>query len=130
MARPLRFLLVGGFNTVASYGLFLFFVWLLGAGRYQLCLALQYIFFSFIAFALHKVFVFADTTTNIKKIIKQYTAAAMTWLASYALNAALLHLFVDMLAFNLYLAQLFAMVAVAVANYYGLKKFAFAKKKL
>ncbi|MDI9313683.1 MAG: GtrA family protein [Hydrotalea sp.] len=130
LPRPLRFLLVGGFNTVAGYGVFLLFVWLLGAGRYQICLALQYIFFSFVAYTTQKIFVFADRTTHLKTITHQYISAATTWFVGYIINAALLHLLVDELAINLYLSQFLAMMVVALSNYYGLKTFAFKMKKI
>ena len=129
LPRPFRFLLVGGFNTVSSYGLFLLFVGLLGEQRYQLCLVLQYIFFSFVAYTTQKIFVFADPIINFKTITHQYSRAAMTWVAGYSINAVLLHLLVQKLSLNLYLSQLLAMGVVAIANYYGLKTFAFKVKK-
>ncbi len=127
--RPIRFLLVGGFNNVGAYLLFLFLIHLMGQSHYQLALILQYALFSVVAFATQKIFVFAHGSSGLYHLLRQYVGALTTWVVGYAINALLLHLFVGQFSLPVYLAQFLAMLLVAIVNYHGLKILAFKKEK-
>ncbi|MGI9460978.1 MAG: GtrA family protein [Alphaproteobacteria bacterium] len=130
LRRPLRFLLVGGFNNLSAYGLFTLLILLLGKEKYQMALILDYVLSSFVSFTTQKIFVFADKITNVKKMARQYMGAAVTWVIAYGINVVVLYLLVDVLFINVYLSQFLALTLIAFSNYYGLKTFAFKHTKI
>ncbi len=122
LPEKLRYLLVGGYNTVVSYGLYALFVWLGQAP--QPALFLSFIVSSVNSYWTQKVYVFG-TKGNCKK---EYAKCAVSWGISYGMNVLLLELFLK-LGMNKYLAQVFGLALVTVNSYFMLKYIAFQNHK-
>lgn len=123
LPEKLRFLLVGGFNTVVSYLMFAGFLMLLGDKHYQISLLLAWAISSIISFTTQKIFVW-QTTGNW---IKEYIKCCLSWSVGYAINALTLEIFVKMLQLNVYVGQGIAIVLTTVVTYILFKYFAFKR---
>ena len=104
--EKLRYLLVGGYNTVISYGLYALFLW--GWDNPQKALFLSFIVSSVNSYWTQKIYVFG-TKGNCKKVV-------------------LLALFLKM-HFNPYGAQVLALALVTINSYLMLKYIAFQNYK-
>ena len=122
--EKLRFVLVGGYNTVFGYLLFVCFVFLLTEKYSQIALLASYLLGSINSYLTQKYYVFA--TKNVS--FKEYLQCVMTWMGSYVINAVLLYVLVDVLHFNVYAMQVLCLIICAVFNYVFLKHFVFCKK--
>lgn len=123
MALPekLRFLMVGGYNTLVSYLIYVCLVYM-GMGA-QMALLLSFFIASFNSYFSQKFFVFA-TKGNY---VKEYSKCLSTWIGSYILNAILL--FCLMWAgLNAYIAEFLALAILTIYSYVFLKYFAFKVK--
>lgn len=121
LPEKLRFVLVGGYNTVFSYVLYACFVYC-GMGA-QAALALSFFISSFNSYFTQKFYVF-NTRGNY---VNEYTKCLSTWIGSYLLNALLLFLFMK-LGLNAYIAEFLVLVLLTVYSYVALKYFAFKEK--
>lgn len=113
-----RFLLVGGTNTVVGYTVFaaLYFLVLHEvAFGYLISLLLSYAVSIPIAFLLYRRFVFIVTGT----VVRDFIAFVGVNASSVALNALLLWLLVEFLAAPPLLAQALALVVTTVMSYIG-----------
>lgn len=124
--EKIRYVLVGGYNTVISYLLYALFLWLMNSNFEQVALFFSFIVSSLNSYWTQKIYVF-NTKGNVKK---EYCKCLISWGVSYALNVVLLFLFVKVLELNPYVAQFFALILVTINSYLMLKKFAFKEKKL
>lgn len=122
--EKLRFLLVGGYNTVFSYILFAGLLWGLGGYHEQIALALSFGISSINSFWTQKIFVFASKEPALPEFIK----CLSTWGISYALNAFLLWIMTDGLNVNPYVAQGIVLIVLTVFSWMMLKYFAFKSK--
>ena len=120
----IRFLLVGGFNAVVSYGIYSAFCLILGESFYQYALALAWIISSVVSFTTQKLLVFKGG----EKWFKEYIKCCGTWFFSYLINAGLLEFIVKFLHINVFVAQLIATFVAAIFTYFVFKKFAFRVK--
>ena len=121
LPEKLRFLLVGGFNTVVSYVMFAGLIFLIGESKYQQSLVLSWILSSFISFSTQKIFVF-QTKGNW---IKEYSKCLLTWSIGYAINAGTLEVVVKLLNLNVYIGQAVSIILTTVITYILFKHFAF-----
>lgn len=119
--EKLRFLLVGGFNTVVSYVMFAGLILLLGEAKYQQSLVLSWVLSSFISFTTQKIFVF-QTKGNW---CKEYVKCVLTWSIGYAINAVVLEVVVSALDMNVYIGQALSILLTTVITYILFKHFAF-----
>lgn len=123
LPEKLRFLLVGGFNTVVSYLMFAGFTWLFGEGYYQLSLVLAWVLSSVISFSTQKIFVFCTKGMWFK----EYCKCCMSWMLAYLINAGMLELVVKVCHWNVYIGQGAAILMTTVITYILFKKFAFKR---
>ena len=123
--EKLRFILVGGYNTVFGYLLFVALIFLLTEKYNQLALFGSYILSSINSYLTQKYYVFATKNINFK----EYLQCVTTWMGSYIINAVLLYILVDILHFNVYIMQIICLIICAVFNYVFLKHFVFCKKQ-
>ena len=119
--QKLRFLLVGGYNTVFSYILFAGLLWGLNGQYEQIALALSFALSSVNSFWTQKIYVFASRAPAWPEFIK----CLETWGISYILNACLLWIFVDGIGINAYIAQIIILVILTIFSWVMLKHFAF-----
>lgn len=123
--EKIRFLLVGGFNTVVSYLMFASFIFVLGKPRYQLSLVLAWILSSFISFSTQKIFVFQTKG----KWYHEYVKCLLTWSVGYLINACTLELAIKLLHLNIYIGQAVSILLTTVITYILFKHFAFKGEK-
>lgn len=121
LPEKVRFVLVGGFNTVVAYTIFWILLQILGAEKYQVSLLLSWILSSFISFSLMKIFVFCSKDGWCS----EYFKCVASWGVSYVCNAVILELAVSWLGWNVYISQVFAVVIYTCVTYILFKYFAF-----
>lgn len=121
--EKIRFLLVGGYNTVVSYVLYMFLVYV--EMEPQVALFLSFIISSVNSYLTQKFFVFLTRGDYIKEYIK----CLSTWIGGYVFNAILLFVFLDVCGINAYIAQLICLIILTLYSYCFLKYFAFRTKK-
>ena len=88
LPEKLRFLLVGGFNTVVSYFIFVGLTLIFGNERYQTSLILAWMLSSVISFSTQKIFVFCTKG----QWLKEYCKCCMSWMLAYLINAGMLEM--------------------------------------
>ena len=120
--EKLRYLFVGGYNTVISYALYVLFQWLWEIP--QTALFLSFMVSSVNSYWTQKIYVFG-TKGNCKK---EYMKCLVCWGISYGLNVVLLELFLKM-NLNPYSAQVLALALVTINSYLMLKYIAFQRHK-
>jgi putative flippase GtrA len=115
----LRYLLVGGLNTLVSYIVF-FVIWSLwGANLTHLvCLVLSYLITTWPAYLAQKKFVF-DTQVSIRESLLKYQAVTIT---SFFVNAASLEFMVTIFEWEVTLAQATSLLFTA-AVVFGIHRF-------
>ena len=119
--QKVRFLLVGGYNTVFSYLLYVL-LYYFGLGA-QLSLFLSFVISSLNSYLTQKFYVFNTRGDYIKEYIK----CLSTWVGSYFLNSFLLFVFMRFLGLNAYIAEFVALVLLTIYSFVALKYFAFKK---
>ncbi len=120
--QKLRFLLVGGYNTVFSYALYALFIYT--GITAQLALFLSFLLSSFNSYFTQKIYVF-HTKGNC---INEYIKCLFTWFGSYIINAILLEGLMCLVGLNAYIAEFIALVLITIYSYTTLKYFAFKQK--
>ena len=123
LSEKLRFILVGGFNTLVSYLIFVGLVAILGKANYQFSLLLAWIISSIISFSTQKIFVFCSKGQWCKEYIK----CCASWMVAYLMNAGILELSINWLGWNVYGSQGLAILITTVITYVLFKKFAFKR---
>lgn len=124
LPEKLRFLLVGGFNTVVSYMMFAGLIFLIGESKYQQSLILSWGLSSFVSFGTLKLFVF-QTRGNW---FKEYSKCLLTWSVGYVINAGMLEAVVVFLKMNVYIGQAISILTTIIISYTLFKHFAFKNK--
>ena len=124
LPEKLRFLFVGGFNTVVSYVMFAGLIFLMGESKYQQSLILSWGLSSFVSFGTLKLFVFQTRG----KWIKEYSKCLLTWSIGYLINAGALEGVVKLLHLNVYIGQALSILVTMIMSYILFKYFAFKHK--
>ncbi len=142
LPEKLRFLLVGGYNTLSS----LIFFWLVslcfGAGSYLLALAINHLITVTQSFLTFKLFVFRADTSGflrhegvaltfgklfsnflpIKNSVLEYARAHMVYVFYFLVNSIMLYFFVDFCGFGVMSSQIIS-VAILTSAVFVLHKF-------
>lgn len=121
--EKIRYLLVGGFNTVVYYMIFAVLTLYFGEQYGQFMLFVAFILCSFVSFFTQKVFVF----NTVGDVLKEYPKCLLTWAIGYAINAALLWGCVHFLGINVYVGEVISLATSTVVTYILLKHFAFQR---
>ena len=124
----IRFLLVGGFNALVQYLIYISFLYFWSEDKYQTALILSWIISSFSSFATQKIFVFC-TKGKFMDWIKEYIKCLGVWVVSYTINAVILEILVNYFVINPYLSQIIAITCTTISSYILFKYFAFRHKK-
>lgn len=123
--QKIRYLIIGGWNTVFGYGVFAgLYFWLSGSVHYLLILSISYVLSITNAYIGYKIFVFR-TKGNI---LKEYLRFYVVYGVSFLFNLATLPIFVEMLKFNMYAAQAVVTIITILGSYVLHKKFSFRDK--
>jgi putative flippase GtrA len=121
-----RFVLVGGVNTVLGYGLFALLDVTAGqAIGYLACLVIAYAIATVVAFVLHRRFTFQVHGTG--SAIVDFLRFSVVYVVTLALNAIALPLLVEFAHLAPLLAQAIITVLATVLSYVGHKFFSFRR---
>lgn len=120
--QKLRFLLVGGFNTVFSYGLFVLMVAAIGI-PYKIAIAVGYVISTNVSIFTMRYYVFRSKGS----LKKEYAKAWGVYLTTMLINYAAMYAMVDLGAVNELLAQGIYTVLITVFTYLMHKYFSFTK---
>jgi len=123
--QRVAFLIVGGFNTLDGFVLFVLFHMLLGNGfaRYMLTLVLAQLLAMSVAFFLHRRFVFRVRGHVLLDALRY----GLVNLGTFGLNAVLLPFFVEVVDLAVVPAQILATIVVVVVSYLGHSLFSFRR---
>lgn len=123
--QRVAFLIVGGFNTLNGFVLFVLFHQLFGDGfvRYMTTLLLTHVVAVACAFVLHRRFVFRVRG----HLLLDAARFEMVNLGALAINAALLPLFVEVAGVEVVLSQLLAGAITVIGSYLGHSLFSFRR---
>lgn len=120
--EKMRFLVIGGVNTVFSFALFSGLYYLLApAWHYLSILTVSFTLSTSVAFLLMKVFVFRSPEAYGAEYIK----CILIYSLNFLVNAGLLHILVSQWGLNVILAQFVATAWMVIQSYYGHKYFSF-----
>jgi len=122
--QALRYIFAGVVNTAIGYGVFLALMILFNTTP-AYANAIGYGVALIVAFALNKIFVFNQSTTDRSTIPKFIIAFAI----SFAINQLVLLIIYRGMGVRPEIAQIFAMVSYTVAFYLLNKEFVFNKKQ-
>ena len=123
LPQKLRFLLVGGFNTVTSYLIFAGLYFLLD-GNYVPTAIIQYIISVNISILTMRYYVFRSKGN----FTKEYLKACIVYIYMLGFNLAWLYVFVDTLHINALISQAVYLVISTITTYILHKYFSFRKK--
>ena len=119
-----RFLIVGGVNTVIGYGLFAGIQ--LTAGQvigYIGSLYIASVIATIIAFVLHRRFTFRVTGN----VVRDFLRFASVYVVSLAINTAVLPILVELVHLDPLIAQAVTIVITTLLSYTGHKLFSFRR---
>jgi len=123
LPQKLRFLLVGGFNTVFSYGLFAFMVTLLLI-PYKIALVIGYVISTNISIFTQRYYVFRSFG-NLKA---EYIRAWEVYILIMFINYIAMYVMVDIMGINELIAQAFYAIFSTIFTYIAHRFFSFAVK--
>lgn len=124
--QRVRFILVGGANTVVGYVLFVAFEVLVGATiGYLGSLYASYSISIILAFALHRRYTFG--ITGQAGIIVEFIRFASVYVVTLLINTALLPILVEVAGLSPVLAQAIIVVFATLVSYFGHKWFSFRR---
>jgi len=120
--EKLRYLVVGGFNTAFSYGLFCGFQFFLGEKiHYLFILALTHFISVFNSFFNFRFFVFRSNGN----FWYEYLKINIVYLFYFFINAFLLYIIKDKMHIGILIAQLICTAILIIATYFTHKYFSF-----
>ena len=117
----LRYILVGGFNTLIGYTIIasLFYVGFFP----ELSNFIGYFIVIFISYFLNKKYTFRSEGSYKKNL----TRFILSMLIAYLFNLLTFEIFYRILSVNIYLSQIYAVVVYALIGYFLSKKWVFKK---
>ena len=122
----IRFILVGGYNTVFSFALFCGLEYYLGDDLYHMwILLITHVISICNSFLSLRIFVFASKNNLLHEYIKVNVVYAFYFIG----NACLLFIFNDLLHWNIFFAQLLCIIILTIGSYFSHKHFSFKQRK-
>jgi FkbH-like protein len=122
-SQPLRFLVVGGFNTVFNWLIFSLLVWYFGHDFYLWSLVIMYTLGSVVGFVLYRRYVF-PVTGNVLKDISRYQLISF---GPFVFNVFFLVTLIGWLGFDPVIGQSIFVVINALWSFLGHKYFSFRR---
>lgn len=124
--EKVRFLMVGGVNTVVGYLLFVLFYWLLGTDFYLAAYVASYAVALFSGYAFQRLLVF-----RVKgQILLDFLRYTTVQLGAFTANILLLPLFVEIFKLDPLLAQAIILFITVVGSYFAHRYFSFRRKAI
>ena len=120
--EKVRYLIVGGWNTVFGFMAFVGLYYFLGEiFHYISILTISYVASISNAYVFYKIFVFKTKGNYLKEYLRFYLVYGLV----YAMNILLLPLFVEILKINIIIAQGIILFFTVVISYTGHKYYSF-----
>ena len=125
----MRFLMVGGINTLVGYGLFLLFDWLLGRYiGYLGSLYCSYLLATVFAFVLHRRFTFRATKSG--RVMIDFLRFQSVYIVTLIVNTIALPLLVQIAGLHPFVAQACVVVVATIISYLGHRHFSFRRPRV
>jgi putative flippase GtrA len=125
--QRIRFLIVGGVNTVIGYGLFALFDWCFGhAIGYLGSLYGSYVVATVIGFILHRRFTFRATKSG--RVVVDFLRFQSVYIVTLIINTVALPLLVQLVGLNPLVAQACYIVVATAISYTGHRWFSFRRR--
>jgi len=122
-----RFVIIGGFNTVFGYGLFVLLELLFGhVTGYLVSLYGSYAIATIVAFFLHRNFTFRAAGSG--NIWLDFVRFQSVYVVSLVINTVALPLLVEVAHLNVLLAQALIVTVTTLVSYFGHKFFSFRRR--
>jgi putative flippase GtrA len=127
-----RFLIVGGINTVVGYAIFAVLQLTVGhriggAAGYLLSLYGSYVLAIGLAFVLHRRFTFKVVSSGSK--VLEFLRFSSVYVVSLAINTALLPALVELAGIPPLVAQALSVIVTTLVSYFGHRFFSFRKSR-
>lgn len=126
LGEKIRFLLVGGANTLFSFLMYVGVLCLLGKDKYQISLIISWSISTIFSFSTQKKLVWR-TKSNW---IKEYFKCLQSWFCGYILNAFVLEISVEFLNLHVFCGQFFSIAITTVVSYLLMKFYVFKNKNV
>jgi putative flippase GtrA len=126
--QRVRFLLVGGVNTLVGYGVYaLLFLFAGGSIGYLACLYLSYAIGVSVAFVLHRRFTFRVAGSG--RVGIDFLRFASVYIVALVINTLALPLLVEAGHVNPLVSQALALVVTTLLSYFGHRFYSFRRAK-
>lgn len=126
VAESVRFVLVGGINTLVGYGLFTLLQLTIGPTiGYLGSLYLSYVMSTGLAFVLHRRFTFRVSGTG--NVVVDFVRFVGVYGVSLLVNTIALPLLVEAVGMNPLVAQAIIVLVMTISTYLGHKLFSFRR---
>lgn len=120
--QKIRYLLVGGWNTVFSYATFALLYFLLASSiHYIALLVVNYIIGITNAYICYKFLVFKTRGNYLREYIRFYVVYGF----AFFLNIALLPIFIEVFKLHPLISQAFILFFIVIISYTGHKNYSF-----
>lgn len=124
--QKIRYLIVGGWNTVFGYAVFAaLYFWLAGSIHYLVILSISYVLSITNAYIGYKLFVFRSKGN----IVREYLRFYVVYGAVFLVNLAVLPLLVEIGDLNMYISQALVTMLTIIGSYVLHKNFSFKGKE-
>lgn len=117
--QRIRFLIVGGINTVVGYGIFATVIFI--GGHYLLANILATIVGVSVSYILNKYFTFKQYKKSYAEVIRFISVYAF----SFLLGNVVLYVMVDILSISPYMAGALNLIFITAISWFGHKYFSF-----
>ncbi len=121
--KRIRFLFVGGLNTVIGYGFYALFVYL--GFHYIAAQALSYVLGTINSYLWNKYFTFQSSGGGLSEILRFVSV----YIVSFLCSSTTLFIFVSLLGLNKYVAGLVNIAVSTLISWFGHNYFSFKKAK-
>ncbi len=123
--QKIRYLIVGGWNTLFGYGVFAaLYFWLGNSMSYLWILSISFVLSVANSYLGYKIFVFKTKGNIVRESLRVY----LVYGVSFIFNLMMLPFLVEIIHLNMYMAQAFVTIVTIAGSYVLHKKFSFKLK--
>lgn len=120
--QKIRYLIVGGWNTLFGYGVFAaLYFWFGSSMNYLWILSISFVLSVANSYLGYKIFVFKTKGNVVKESLRVYLVYGI----SFVFNLIMLPFLVEIMHLNIYIAQALIIIITIVGSYLLHKNFSF-----